>query len=329
MFSRLIRAALLAATPLSVSAAPVPANDAQRGLAALQAMDARVAAVGERLAVRGAPLCGDRQMRSGLLVHGLAQYAPAARADAAALFGLGDAPAVLAVVPGSGADRAGLQAGDAIIAVEGDDVATATAPQGAARFDAVQRVEDRIEAGLADGALSLTIRRDGRERAVRVTGDEGCASRFQMIPATRLNASAGPYVSVTSAIVEFVASDDELALVLAHELSHNILKHGARLDRQGTSRGLLRAFGKNPGRIRATEDEADRMALYLMARAGYDIAVAPAFWDRFGRRTGFGMFSDRTHSGRRDRMALAVREIALIRAQQARGEAPTPDFAGR
>ncbi|MBU4135541.1 MAG: peptidase M48, partial [Alphaproteobacteria bacterium] len=30
------------------------------------------------------------------------------------------------------------------------------------------------------------------------------------------------------------------------------------------------------------ERQADRVGLYLAARAGYDTAIAPAFWRRFG-----------------------------------------------
>ena len=135
------------------------------------------------------------------------------------------------------------------------------------------------------------------------------------MPGKRLNASAdGTYVQLTTAVIDFVRNDDELALVIAHELSHNILKHREKLDAQGVSRGLFRSFGKNPGRIRATENEADRLALRLMHKAGFDIAVAPAFWDRFGRETSHGIFSDGTHASRKERVAIAEAEIAAIRA---------------
>ena len=313
---------------LLVAASPAPANEAQAMLASLQAMDARVAAIGHRLAVASADFCDAPVQRAGFLVHDLSQYAPETRSDAATLFGLGAWPAVLAVAPDSAAARAGLRIGDAIVAIDGR--APPEPPEDAddkATFGRVAAIEPMIEAALADGDLSLTIERDGEQRQLAIAGDPGCATRFQVEPGERINASAdGTYVKLSSAVVDFARNDDELALIIAHEFSHNILRHRETLDAQGVSRGLFRAFGKNPGRIRATENEADRLALHLMARAGFDIRVAPAFWDRFGRETGAGIFSDGTHAGRRDRIALARSEIALIEAQRLRGEQPTPDF---
>jgi hypothetical protein len=61
-----------------------------------------------------------------------------------------------------------------------------------------------------------------------------------------------------------------------------------------------------------------------MARAGYDIGVAPGFWLRWGPKTGFGILSDGTHPDWRDRAANAETEIARIRTQQAAGQVPIP-----
>ncbi len=129
-----------------------------------------------------------------------------------------------------------------------------------------------------------------------------------------MNAEAdGRYVQVTSAIVDYVASDDELAVVIGHELAHNIRGHRAALDAQGVGTGLFSKFGKNAAKTRATEIEADRLGLYLMARAGYDPEAAPAFWRRFGREHGAGIFADATHPGWRKReeyLRDVIEEIA-------------------
>lgn len=325
-FPRLL--APLALLLAAASPGTTPANETQAMLAALQAMDGRVASIGHRLAVAGAVFCSLPVSRAGFVIHDLGQYAPEFRPDAVALFGLGAEPAVLAVVPDSAAARAGLRAGDAILGIGGRSVPGGSEDRGGkATFARVAAIEPMIEAALAMGDLALTIERGGSRHELAIAGDRGCATSFQVQPGTRLNASAdGRYVKLSSAVVDFTRGDDELALIVAHEFAHNILGHRDALDAQGVSRGLFRAFGKNPGRIRATENEADRLALHLMARAGFDIRVAPAFWDRFGRETDAGIFSDRTHSGRRERIALARTEIALIEAQRLRGEPPTPDF---
>ncbi|WP_414902673.1 M48 family metalloprotease [Sphingomonas flavalba] len=315
MFARMLLALVSLCLAAPVAAAGVDAS----GLAALQQLDSRLAQVGNRLAVAAAGLCADARPLPGFAVHALKQYQPAARAAAAEQFGLGEQPAVLAVVPGSAAEAAGLRAGDAILAVAGAAVAPVPA-EGRADYAGVAAVEQRIEQALAQPPLRLSVARDGGVAAVAFTTDSGCPTRFQVLATDGLKASAdGTYVQVSAALIQFAASDDELAIVVAHELAHNILRHRETLDAQKVSRGMLAAFGKNRSRIRATERQADRLAIWLAARAGYAIAAAPAFWDRFERRTGWGILSDGTHDGRRERVAAAEAEIAAVEARRAAG----------
>lgn len=311
------RLVALLVLPLILALAPTQAE--------LEDADRRVAAIGYRLQTAGVGLCADREPVTGLLIHGLAQYAPADRPRMVEAFPNAAAFAVLAVVPGSAAEAAGLAVGDPLFSADGEAFVAGDA--GSESFAPVAAAEGMIARALEDGVAILQSMAGEERRAFELRGVLGCRSRFQVRVGDPLNAGAdGRYVSVTTGLVGFARSDDELALILAHELSHNILRHRERLDEQGVARGgMLSAFGSNPGRIRATEDEADRLALHLMARAGYDIGVAPAFWDRYGRRTGAGIFSDRTHSSRRVRVAAAEREIALIRAQVATGRDPTPE----
>jgi predicted Zn-dependent protease len=67
---------------------------------------------------------------------------------------------------------------------------------------------------------------------------------------------------VYSGMLRFTESDDELAIVLAHELAHGLL--GRELS------------------VENAESEADYLGLYLVARAGYDVAVAAEFARRLG-----------------------------------------------
>lgn len=284
----------------------------------LIAVDVKVASVGDQLARSG--LCAGRLSSPGWIVQDIAQYAPSLRGAATEALKLGQQPTIAALVPDSVAARAGLRPGDQILAINGQAVPSAT--KGYARL---QQLEDWVEQGLARDALSVRVKRDQRDFEVALTAQRGCASRFQLLPGTGLNAKAdGRYVQVSGAVVEFVRSDDELALVIAHELAHNVLGHRARLDAAGVSRGLFAGFGKNRVRIREAELEADRLALYLVARAGYDPAVAPGFWQRFGRKLVPGFLSDGTHPGTAERVRRAEAEIARIRAQQAAGQQPTP-----
>jgi predicted Zn-dependent protease len=226
-------------------------------------------------------------------------------------------------VPESSADTAGLRAGDELLAIDGKPVPAAGS--GKKAYARLGLVEGWVEEGLKRGALSIVFRRDGVDKTAELAPRRGCASRFQLVPGAKLNATAnGTYVQVSGALVEFVRNDDELALVMAHELAHNILGHRAQLDAAGVSRGLFAGFGKNRTRIRATELEADRYAHYLVARAGYDVTVAPAFWERFGRKVDAGIFADGTHPGTKERVRRAEADVARIKAQLAASEPPTP-----
>lgn len=289
-------------------------------LKALAALDVRVATIGDRLARGG--LCQAVLSSPGWVVQDVAQYDRRLRPAATEALRLGAAPTIVAVLPGGGAARAGLRAGDELLTIGEKAVPVASDNKGYARL---AQVEQWVEHDLRRGKLSLTFRRAGVSQNVELIAEPGCASRFQLMPGAKLNATAdGTYVQVSGALVEFVRGDDELALIIAHELAHNILGHRAKLDAAGVSRGLLAGIGKNRTRIRETELEADRHALHLMARAGYDITVAPAFWERFGRRTDAGFLSDGTHAGWRERVTRSRAEVARIKAQQSAGERPTP-----
>src|SRR3546814_19959489 len=87
---------------------------------------------------------------------------------------------------------------------------------------------------------------------------------------------------MTTALLDFLRNDDELAIVLGHEIAHTIYKHPAELEARGVpSEGLLRGFGKNASRVRATEEEADRLGIKLAWAAGYGVSAAIPYWRRY------------------------------------------------
>ena len=86
------------------------------------------------------------------------------------------------------------------------------------------------------------------------------------------------------------ANDNQLAVIFAHELGHAVLEHRRRLGAAGVSKGFFGEFGKNGKLNRQAEIEADRMSVHLLADAGYDPRIAPAFWrSPLGRRVGNGL----------------------------------------
>ena len=294
---------LLALILIATAPATAPAPD---GMRALQALDARVADVGFRLATANVALCARREALAGFSLHSLGQYPVADRVAAARAFGFAGVPLFLAVAKNGPAARAGVQVGDHLLAV-GDAPMQETLTR-KPDSTAINTAMDTITRSLALGPVKLTVRRGGMVRTVVLTGQQGCTSTIEMIPSRKRSAVGdGDVVQLTSGIVLATRDDDELAFVIAHELAHNISGHY----------DWLRANGRTKANIRKTEAEADAIGVKLMAGAGYDPYAAARFWSHFGGGLRGSLLSDGTHMKQRERIAFlraaaekAVRPIA-------------------
>lgn len=325
--SLLLAGALL--LPAAASAAPPPAGlpQLESGASYLRAEDHRVAAVGYRLALSGLPLCTDRYPLTGLLLHHLAEYDTAGRQAMLEAFRLDQGPGVLTVVENSPASRAGLRAGDILLAVNAlpftnpRSIGAERDPK--ARRRAIEASEAQLEAQLRRGAATLTVARGGERLSLSLAPVQGCPARVRLARSNETNAVANRgYVIVTDAMLRFTRSDDELAIVLAHELAHNILDHQRRLDELKVPRGLLRGFGKNASRVRATEEEADRLGIRLAWAAGYDVGAAIPFWRRLYAKFDTLPQLFRTHPGIEARERLIAAAIEELRASNPGAQRP-------
>lgn len=134
------------------------------------------------------------------------------------------------------------------------------------------------------------------------------AWEFNLVKDSQLNAFCMPggKIVVYEGIMNLVASDDELAVVLGHEVAHAVAKHsnermsqqkaleygGAILGAitQGTSQSTqslantVFGLGANYGVMlpfsRKHETEADNIGLVLMTMAGYNPDSALTFWQK-------------------------------------------------
>ncbi|CAN0512527.1 unnamed protein product, partial [Phaeothamnion confervicola] len=98
-------------------------------------------------------------------------------------------------------------------------------------------------------------------------------------------------------------TDDELAAVMGHEISHALREHGRERASQAMAQGLLiNVVGAAAGLSGTTQDlskfvldltfnlpnsrqdetEADRIGVELAARAGYDPRAAISLWQKMG-----------------------------------------------
>jgi predicted Zn-dependent protease len=195
-------------------------------------------------------------------------------------------------------------------------------PDAKARRAAIEASEAMIEEQLRLGPAQLSVLREGRRLDLQLDSRPACPARVRLARSRQPNAFAnGRYAIVTTQVMAFTRSDDELAIIVAHEVAHNILEHKQKLDEQGVPKGLFRRFGKNAGRIRATEEEADRLGVQLLAAAGYDTAAIIPFWRRFYARYDSPQLF-RTHPGLKAREKLIGEELARIAASNLRPQRP-------
>jgi beta-barrel assembly-enhancing protease len=303
----LLAALALLAAP-AIAAAPKAEDVA--AYRALAALDGRVATIGYRLAAASAPFCKLKARNPGWVLNGIAQFEDAE--TAAAAFGFSRwSVAVVALVPDGPAAKAGLSVGNGMISLPDTrwDQRMHVLPfPDADGIENLRQTMNRM--WTAKGAIEVVFEVGDTRKTLNFAPPEICTSDFWVDTSKKVDAGAdGDRVRVTTGLTEFAADDNELAAAIAHELSHNLLGHRARLH--GLKKGKTKA-------TLATEVEADRLSVWLMANAGYDSAAALRFAERYGRKYGLGIFNDGTHPRWQKRVASMQAEIALIASTQAK-----------
>ena len=269
----------------------------------LAKQDLRLAIIGYRLASLNAPFCTRKSRNPGWVLHDKAQYPNPDTAQA--VFGFRAPIAVSAVVPGGAAEMLGIKPGDGIVAVNDANIFDADFVQDERTSARLEKFQDMLGEALdTTGAVEITLMSADGKKKVTLTPPAICVSRFWVDTKSKLDAGAdGVSVRVTEGLLAFTAEDEaQLAAVVAHEMSHNLLGHRQRLA----------ATKKSIKQTLATEIEADRLSIWLMANAGYDTAAALRFIERYGRKTGLGIFSAGTHLRWKNRQRVMQQEITSI-----------------
>jgi hypothetical protein len=298
----------------------------EQRLNTLTALDERVARVAWALSNANVDLCPVVRQSAGWALHSAGQYSPELRPFSEQRFGLdGDQPGVLAAPAGSPADRAGLRPGDRVISVNARPLAVGDRRR-AAQYEGLAANLAILDAALAAGPATLEVIRDGQTLHTRVTPVRACGYDVQLNPSDELNARAdGRRLFISTALAGFAQSDDELALILGHELAHNVLGHRSWAETGGEGRTVVdpncdpRLCGDGNH-----ERQADRVGLYLMARAGYDPAVAAPFWRRFAESNWRVRYPSLAHASAGVRATRLEAVQAEIEAKRAAGQPIRP-----
>ncbi|HZF43498.1 MAG TPA: M48 family metalloprotease [Sphingomonadaceae bacterium] len=307
------------ATPLRAEIAPSFGR-----LQELRAQELRVASVAYRLSVAGRALCrGAMAGQPGFTMHGIEQYDVADRPVVAAGFALGRHAGVMAVVAGSPADRAGLKADDQLVSVNGRVLSLAAAdPGNRPTRAAVEQSEKIVSEEMKTGEVTIRVLRAGGLRDVRFVPELGCVTKVELVPGRQVNAWAdGDRVVISAGIVEQCGTDADLALVIAHEIAHNLLGHSHKLARASGRSEVMRLRGSGAAAMRQTEEEADRLAVVLASAASYDLARAEAFMARLLENPD-GANAAETHPA-------ADRRLKLLGAAIAAARRPSPELPAR
>lgn len=201
----------------------------------------------------------------------------------------------------------------------------------------------QIEAGarLSRGPVEDWVNRVGA-RLAAVSKSEWKYT-FRVIDSPEINAFAlpGGHVYVYTGLRKVVTTDDQLAAVLAHEITHAENHHYAKQYGSASKRGALLGiasilFGAPPlvnqgiglantaitqKYSRSDEYEADRLGMERMARAGFDprgmVALLQNMKTIETGNNGPGWLSD--HPDAPNRIVAANREYSLIQSLQAAG----------
>lgn len=286
---------------------------------ALVVQDLRLATIGYRLAKTNAPFCPHKDYNPGWVIHDIAQYPDKDIARAA--FGFDQSVEIAAIVPGGPADKEGVRVGDGFVELRGRDLPTVE--EGSkSTYSRVGMVKELANQSWRTRNLSI-IGMVGEKGPYNLIfyPEEICLSDFQVDTKNKVDAGAdGNMVSVTFGLMQFAANDDELAAAVAHEMAHNLLRHPDQLA------ALKKERKRNSKAVRATEEEADRLSVWLLHNAGYDLDKALAFWERFGRKYD-PFLSDGTHPGWKKRVAMMKVERAAIMALGKAGPVHPPLLA--
>ena len=225
---------------------------------------------------------------SGLLLSGLDRY----------LARLYQLPAekgvvVIGLVENSPAKKSGIQAGDLLKRIDGLPIYE------------LSDVAYILNHKAPNMSLELSVARSG----IAMNFDLRLISKpldvaFRMVDDQEVNAGASPdLVAVTYGLMRFVKSDDEIAVVLGHELAH--IAKGHHLKESGIGllsmlAGIAAGIGANkvsPGsgdivmrsvssafNARFSQDferEADYFGLKYVQLAGFNIEAGVDVWERF------------------------------------------------
>lgn len=317
---------------------------AEKQLDALQ----RLSRAAGPMMIKNAALCPRRAMSLGFTTISDFDLPHDVQSVAYERLQLGRDAQVLNVIAGTQAWDAGIRTGDTLVMLNDKRVRNAA--------------DMRARMRKLDGERDVTLGfiRNGRVFEARIKPVPICNYRLlyqwqdQSDPhdSLILNAYAtGTSIIITRGMMDFV-TDEELQIVIGHELAHNIMHHGRKgKDNLGVILGTGAIIDVMTGFVGlgdtvmtlldywetkkwspVFEKEADYVGLYLLARAGGNIDHAVATERRLGVALGSAAIKydnvlfAHTHPMSSERAAIQARTVAEIKDKQSKGQELMPNL---
>ena len=297
----------------------------------------RLDAVAMGSAVAAADLCKNHvQPTYGFELHDKSVYARLFKGKylepAVQYYGLRDGVWVRYSHPTLPAGIAGLRARARIISLDGEPLDNKTAED--AR-EILRRFERRHE-----GPLHVVFSDAHGVRELDIYPVPACKYPIVLVPSNVVYAyTDGTKIVITTGMLDFTASDAELALVIGHEIAHNALGYVDDMLLRNILDGIFAAHaGQRPAPAATTADfsfsreaetQADYVGLYIAARAGYDISGIGQLWGRFARyrpaANAPAFAVTHPHPSNPERLEAFRNTLREIRRKQERGERLLPE----
>jgi hypothetical protein len=305
-----------------ISARMAAAADTLTRMATLQERLYKVAAP---LLINNAELCKDKARNLlGFTAKNRYSYPGEYNEAAHVAFGMDEHLQVTGVLGGSGAAHAGLRRGDRLLTADSKAL-----PSGANASTLAGGVFGPLLA--AHPSLAMGVERDGRDKQLTIPVTRACGFGIELGNADNINSYAdGSRVMITRGMIGFVQNDDELAYLLAKGMAHNMLGHPGSQRNTGTITSIVDNLGAvkpdtsmliGSGGIKAMPAEldaaADRLAVYLLARAGYNLDGIAPFWKRLSATYPASVLNGyvANHPATASRIAAIDKAVAEVKAK--------------
>lgn|GEM_PF-958543 len=235
------------------------------------------------------------------------------------------------------ADKAGLKPGMVVLAVNGNEFPS----EG---WDWKHKVADICEDASDEPRVVLTVDDKGKEKKHSIHSVKVCGYDVIYSNKPEINAYAsGEEIIICKGIIKEFTNDSQLALIVGHELGHNIAGHIDQ-SQAALNTGLfvdilitgLTGVSSNAGVSIANqmnysnsidhEKEADYLGLYFAYRGGYNVEDAANVWRGMGAESPYAISHDTTHPNSASRYVYINETYDEIIEKEQRNEVILPNL---